>query len=429
MPNVILVGGQWGDEGKGKIVDLLTPHADVVVRFQGGANAGHTVVVGGNKSILHLIPSGILHENCTCIIGGGVVVDPDALIDEIEGLHAAGYLKRPKRLALSTRAHLVMPYHKQIDTLREEALGDKKIGTTGRGIGPCYEDRAQRIGLRAGELLKLDQFKAHLESVIPMKNKAIEALGGKSVSAEAIAEKASAWAAKLKEHIADTEYMLEGYVNDGAKILFEGAQGTLLDVDHGTYPFVTSSNTVAGAACAGCGVGPTCIDDVIGILKAYATRVGNGPFPTELNDDIGDALQHKGSEFGATTGRRRRCGWFDAVMARHAARINGFTLIGITKLDVLSGIEKLKVCTGYNLAGRPIDKIPISASELSLVEPVYEELPGWDGDISSARSFDDLPASCRAYVKFISDAVGAKVSIISVGVERDAHITLHNPLE
>lgn len=429
MPNIVVVGMQWGDEGKGKIVDLLTPHVDVVVRYQGGANAGHTVVVDGKQSILHLVPSGILHENCKCIIANGVVIDPDSLIDEIDGLNSMGYLKNPERLAISSNAHIVMPYHKHIDALREELLGEARIGTTGRGIGPCYEDKVARLGLRIGDLLDMGAFEKRLESVMIFKERQIDMLGGKKPDAALMLEKANAWSERLKEHIVNSEQLIHDHIDKGSKMLLEGAQGTMLDIDHGTFPFVTSSNTVAGAACPGAGFGPTSVDGVMGIIKAYTTRVGNGPFPTELDDDMGQHLQEKGGEFGATTGRRRRCGWFDAVVARHAAKTNGVTMLTITKLDVLTGIEKIKVCTGYRIDGSVTDRLPNSIAAYDRIEPVYEEMSGWTEDISGARTMDDLPKAARDYVKFISDVVKAPVSILSVGYERDAHITLMNPFE
>jgi adenylosuccinate synthase len=427
MPNIILVGMQWGDEGKGKIVDLLTPHVEVVVRYQGGANAGHTVVVGDKRFILHLVPSGILHEGCTCIIGNGVVVDPQALIDEIEGLHVMGYLENPQRLVVSSNAQLVMPYHKQIDALREDLLGAAKIGTTGRGIGPCYEDKASRLGLRAGDLLDMDCFASRLRAAVEFKSREIEALGGKRPDVGAIIAHAREWSACLSRHIVNSEKLIHEHIRNGSRILFEGAQGTMLDIDHGTFPFVTSSNTVSGAACTGAGVGPTCIDGVLGIIKAYTTRVGNGPLPTELFDSTGDYLQQKGGEFGATTGRRRRCGWFDAVVAGHSARINGVTAITVTKLDVLTGLEKLKVCTAYKINGKVTKELPDDLADYARIEPVYQEMKGWSENISSAKKLDDLPSAAKDYVNFISDAAGAPVAIVSVGYERDAHITISNP--
>jgi len=427
MSNIVVCGMQWGDEGKGKIIDLITPHVDTVVRFQGGANAGHTVVIGGEKTILHLIPSGILHDNCLCIIGSGVVVDPEALIKEIDGLSKTGHMKDPALLALSQNAHLVMPYHRVLDGLLEAQLGGGKIGTTGRGIGPTYEDRAARIGVRAGDLADFEIFKSRIEKILPIKNKQIANLGGEPVDMNDLIEKANGWSKRLSKHIVDAERLLYDRIEDGKQVLFEGAQGAMLDIDHGTYPFVTSSNTVAGSACAGSGVGPTAIDGVLGIIKAYTTRVGNGPFPTELHDAMGDHLREKGGEFGATTGRPRRCGWFDAVIAKYTARLSGVSHIAITKLDVLSGLEKIKVCVGYRINGAVTDAVPALTEKFEGIEPVYEEMPGWSEDISAIRRYEDLPDATKSYVKFISDTVGAKISIISVGFERDAHIMIQNP--
>jgi adenylosuccinate synthase len=427
MANVIVVGTQWGDEGKGKVIDLLTPSIDAVVRYQGGANAGHTMGIGEQKTILHLVPSGILHERCLCIIGNGVVVDPKVLIDEIDGLHQQGYLKDPSRLALSRNAHLVLPYHKLLDQLREEARGSAKIGTTGRGIGPAYEDKVARRGIRAGDLVDPDVFRQRLEEVLAIKNREIEMLGGKPLGLEEIAQMGEEWSRRLAKHVVDAEQLIHERIRQGNRILFEGAQGTALDIDHGTYPFVTSSHTVAGAACCGAGVGPTMIDDVLGITKAYTTRVGNGPFPTELSDDVGDLLQHQGREFGSTTGRKRRCGWFDAVVVRHAMRVNGLTMVAVTKLDVLSGLKTLKICTGYRMGDEVVDDFPSSFTEFDDIRPVYEEMPGWDDDISGARAFTDLPETAQNYVNRLSELIGAPVALISVGSERSAHIMVKNP--
>jgi len=427
MANVIVVGTQWGDEGKGKIIDLLTPSIEAVVRYQGGANAGHTMVIGQQKTILHLVPSGILHERCLCIIGNGVVVDPKVLIDEIDGLHQQGYLKDPSRLALSQNAHLVLPYHKLLDQLREEAMGKARIGTTGRGIGPAYEDKVARRGIRAGDLTDPDAFRHRLEEVLVMKNREIELMGGRAIALEEIERLGVEWSQRLARHVVDTEQLLHARIAAGDQILFEGAQGTALDVDHGTYPYVTSSNTVAGAACCGAGLGPTMIDEVLGITKAYTTRVGNGPFPTELDDEVGEHLQNKGREFGSTTGRKRRCGWFDAVVVRHAARVNGLTMLAVTKLDVLSGLERIRICTGYRLGDEVVDDFPASFDEFVKIEPVYEEMAGWDDDISRARSERDLPKAARDYVARLCELSGVPASVISVGSERSEHIMIKNP--
>lgn len=426
MPNVIVVGAQWGDEGKGKIIDLLTPQADVVVRFQGGANAGHTVVIGERQTILHLVPSGILHPRCRCIIGNGVVADPDVLLDEIEGLHQQGYLPHPERLTVSDKAHVVMPYHRRLDLLQEEALGAASIGTTGRGIGPAYVDKVSRMGIRFGDLIDAEEFARRLDRVLVLVNQRIASLKGSPVDRDELIAKAAVWADKLKPHIADTTELLHGHIARDERVLFEGAQGTALDIDHGTYPFVTSSNTIAGGALCGAGVGPTVIDDVLGIAKAYTTRVGHGPFPTELTDDIGAHLQRQGKEFGATTGRQRRCGWFDAVVLRHAVRVNGITRLALTKLDVLSGLPSIKLCVAYELDGM-VRSYPPSREELfERLVPIYEDVPGWSEDIAGARHCDDLPDRVRAYIAKIEELVGVPVDIISVGRERNATIVMRN---
>lgn len=427
MPNVIVVGAQWGDEGKGKIIDLLTPSVDVVVRFQGGANAGHTVVIGDERTILHLVPSGVLHERCHCIIGNGVVLDPTVLIDEVDGLNAQGYLPDPKRLAVSWNAHVVMPYHRQIDLLREEKLGGARIGTTGRGIGPAYEDKVSRLGIRCGELIDRTAFISRLEMVLPLKNQQIESLGGKPYDIDELVKQGGEWASRIEQHVCDTTLLLHSEMRNNKKILFEGAQGTALDIDHGTYPYVTSSNTIAGGAMCGAGVGPSSIDQVLGIVKVYTTRVGQGPFPTELDDEVGGHLQERGKEFGATTGRRRRCGWFDAVLVRHAARVNGLSMLALTKLDVLSGLDEIKICTAYEVDGKRIDYLPAGGDELSRAVPVYEKHRGWKGNITDARSLDQLPPETRRYVGRISELIDVPVGIVSVGPERSANIILKNP--
>jgi len=426
MPNIIVVGSQWGDEGKGKIIDLLTPSVDCVVRFQGGANAGHTVIIGEQKTVLHLVPSGILHEQCRCIIGNGVVLDPVTLIDEIEGLHQQGYLGDPLRLAISDRAHVVMPYHRQIDALREKRRGASRIGTTGRGIGPAYEDKVTRQGIRCIDLVDANAFEERLDLVVPEKNKELELLGGAPINVDELLDLRDKWANYLAPHIKDTTKLVHEAMNDGKKILFEGAQGTALDIDHGTFPFVTSSNTCSGGALSGSGVGPTAIDDVVGIVKAYTTRVGQGPFPTEIEDACGTHMQDKGKEFGATTGRRRRCGWFDAVLVRHAARVNGLTKLVLTKLDVLAGLKKLKVCVGYELDGKRIEHMPADAKALDRVSCIYEECEGWKGDIADARKMDELPEAAQRYVAMLADLVGVPIDIVSVGPDRRANIIIRN---
>src|SRR3954466_6734311 len=378
MSNVVIVGAQWGDEGKGKIVDLFTSWADVVVRYQGGANAGHTLVVGGVKTVLHLVPSGVLHAGKRCFIGNGVVVDPEALEDEIELLKGRGLLSEPTQLVVSENAHVIFPYHKRIDVGREEKTGRTKIGTTGRGIGPCYEDKVARRGIRMRDLLKPEVLRDRLKERIAEANSQIAALGGEQVKLETVHAEAVRLGQKLAEYVGDASEKLAHEVDRGKAVLFEGAQGTLLDVDHGTYPYVTSSNTVAGNAAVGAGLGPTTIDSVIGITKAYTTRVGNGPLPTELDDATGEKLRTIGAEYGATTGRPRRCGWLDALVLRYAARVNGLSGLAITKLDVLTGFEKLQIAVAYKLRnGKTVTEFPSDPDLLTEVQPVYEEMPGW----------------------------------------------------
>lgn len=427
MTAIVVCGTQWGDEGKGKIIDLLTPRVNMVVRFQGGANAGHTVVFGDEKAVLHLIPSGILHEGCLCVIGNGVVIDADSLIEEFKGLIDRKLLKDPMRLKISHNANLVMPYHKTLDNLREKALGKKSIGTTGRGIGPCYEDKVGRFGIRAGDLLQLDYLKERLEQILPLKNSQIQALGGTEIDKNEIIKLVEEWSEKLSGHILDASEIISEKLKTKENILFEGAQGTMLDIEHGTYPFVTSSNTVAGAVCSGAGVGPTAIDGVMGITKAYTTRVGNGPFPTQLDDEVGNYLQNKGGEFGATTGRKRRCGWFDGIVAKYSARVNGLTMLTITKLDVLSGLPEIKICTGYKIGDRVVDYMPLSPMDLADAKPVYETHPGWDEDISKMKNYEELPQAAKNYLKRISEIMSAPISIVSVGVRRDQYITVTEP--
>jgi adenylosuccinate synthase len=428
MANVVVIGAQWGDEGKGKVVDIYTEFADDVVRYQGGNNAGHTLVVGDEKVILHLIPSGILHEGKKCIIGNGVVLDPEVFIMEITRLKANGYLKDDASLLLSEALHIIMPYHKRIDIAREAKSGAKKIGTTGRGIGPAYEDKIGRRGIRLMDLLDEKAFSRKVKEVLEEKNLILtQLLGEKPFTFEEIYNEYMGYAETLRKYSADTSLLLHREIKAGKSVLFEGAQGTLLDVDHGTYPFVTSSSTCAGGACTGSGVSPREIHEVIGISKAYATRVGSGPFPTELDDEAGEALRQAGREFGSTTGRPRRCGWFDALVARYAVRVNGLSGIALTKLDVLSGLETIKVCTAYTCQGKLLDEIPASLEIMEQCTPVYEELPGWTEDITGAKSLDDLPANARSYVTRIEELSGAPVVLVSVGPRRDETIVLRNP--
>ncbi len=431
MASVVVVGTQWGDEGKGKIVDLLTRYADFIVRFQGGNNAGHTLVVNGEKFIFHIIPSGILNEGKFCMIGNGVIVDPASLLEEIDALGARGLSVTADRLMISENAHLIMPYHKSLDHASEASLArGKKLGTTGRGIGPCYMDKVGRCGIKAGDLLDPDLFVDKLRANIDEKNFLLtQKYGAEPVSLDEIRSAFEGFAARMAPFIGNVSVQLDRARKNGRNILFEGAQGTQLDIDHGTYPFVTSSNTIAGSACIGSGFGPAHIDSVIGILKAYTTRVGEGPFPTELpeGDRTGDQLQAKGGEFGATTGRRRRCGWLDGVVASDAVRLNGLTGLAITKLDVLSGQPKLKIARQYRVDGREYDCMPGNIRETSRLEPVYEEVEGWPEDISGVRRFDDLPQQARDYIRLIEDVTGVAPAIVSVGPDREETLLLKNP--
>lgn len=430
MANVVVVGAQWGDEGKGKVVDILTEHADDVVRFQGGNNAGHTLVVGDEKIILHLIPSGILHSGKRCIIGNGVVLDPEVFIREITALKATGHLQDDGCLLLSESLHVIMPYHKKIDIAREKKSGAGKIGTTGRGIGPCYEDKIGRRGVRLMDLLDPERFAAKLRENLEEKNFILEHyLGDSPVTFESVYDTYLGYAEVLRKYAADTSRMLSSDIGSGKKILFEGAQGTMLDIDYGTYPFVTSSSTCAGGACVGSGASPRDIHEIIGISKAYVTRVGSGPFPTELDDECGEMLRTKGGEFGSTTGRPRRCGWFDALVARYAVRINGLTGIALTKLDVLSDFETIKVCTGYAYGDTILSELPASMEVFSRCQPVYEEFPGWRSDISGVRRFEDLPVNARNYIAKLEELAGCSIMLVSVGPRRDETIVLRNPFQ
>jgi len=428
MANVVVVGAQWGDEGKGKVVDLYTEYADDVVRYQGGNNAGHTLVVNGEKVVLHLIPSGVLHAGKRCIIGNGVVLDPEVFITEITKLKAGGRLQDDSTLLLSESLHIIMPYHKRIDIARETKSGDKKIGTTGRGIGPCYEDKIGRRGIRLMDIVDRDIFARKLKEVLEEKNVILQQLlGAEPFTFEEIYEPYCAFAETLKKYVADTSLILHQDSQAGKKLLFEGAQGTLLDVDHGTYPFVTSSSTCAGGACTGTGISPRELHEIIGISKAYVTRVGGGPFPTELNDAAGEKLRAVGNEFGATTGRPRRCGWFDAMVLRYAVRTNGLTGVALTKLDVLDDFDTIKICTAYTYKGKTITELPASLEVFSECQPVYEELPGWKCDITKMTSFEQLPDNARSYVKHLEKIIGCPIVLVSVGPGRESTIVLKNP--
>jgi adenylosuccinate synthase len=419
VANIVVVGAQWGDEGKGKIVDKLAARSRWVVRFQGGNNAGHTLVVNGEKVVLHLIPSGILQPACTCVIGNGVVLDPVVLFREIDALIARGRPVGPDRLVVSTEAHVILPWHRALDQAREKALGDNRIGTTGKGIGPAYEDKVGRRGVRVADLFDREALRARIGVLLADNNRRlVEWYGEPPLTVDGILAELEPLAERLRAYARPVVRLLSDAVKRGEPILFEGAQGTFLDVDHGTYPFVTSSSTVAGGAAAGSGVGPTAIQEVLGIAKAYATRVGSGPFPTELDNALGERLRAVGHEFGATTGRARRCGWFDAPMVRHAGMVNGLTAIALTKLDVLSGMGPLQIAVGY--AG--MDDVPAGAAELARAEPVYEEIAGWDEDLSGCRTWESLPAACRAYVQRVEELTGVPVVLLGVGPGRDALI-------
>lgn len=427
MANIVIVGTQWGDEGKGKIVDLLAEHADYVVRFQGGNNAGHTMVVDGEQFISHLIPSGIL-QGKTCVIGNGLVVDPKVLLEEIDYLSGKGVAVGPEELKISEKAHLIMPYHKSIDAARENAaLKNKKIGTTGRGIGPCYEDKANRCGIRFVDLLNTAGFEEKVRAVCKEKNFYLTRyFSDDPVDAEDIIYKYNVYQKRLAPYVTDISVYINKGITAGKQVLFEGAQGTHLDIDHGTYPFVTSSNTVSGNACSGCGVGPKKISGIVGIVKAYTTRVGKGPFPTELFDEIGDKIQKTGAEFGATTGRRRRCGWLDTVILNNAVRLNSLTGLVVTKLDVLDDLDTINICTAYDYNGTRIEDFPADLDVLADCKPVCETLPGWKENISRIREYDDLPQNTKNYLKRIEKLTETKIDIVSVGPGREETIILNN---
>ncbi|MBA3029301.1 MAG: adenylosuccinate synthase [Desulfobacteraceae bacterium] len=429
MSNIVIIGTQWGDEGKGKIVDLLAEYADTVVRFQGGNNAGHTMVVNGEQFISHLVPSGIL-QGKTCIIGNGLVVDPAVLIEEIDYLQNKGVQVHHDNLKISERAHVIMPWHKQMDVARENAIGDKKIGTTGRGIGPCYEDKASRRGIRFSDLLDSDVFEEMVRENLKEKNFILENFHSEpGINPDDVIREYTSYAARLKPYVENISETLDRQLKSGSRILFEGAQGTHLDIDHGTYPFVTSSICVSSNAASGSGLGPRSLTDILGIVKAYTTRVGAGPFPTELFDDIGNRIQKKGAEFGATTGRKRRCGWLDMVILNNAVRLNSLTGLVITKLDVLGGLDELKICLGYDYNGNKLDYFPTSLKVLAQCTPIYETLPGWPEDISGIRTYDELPANTKSYLKRIEELSAVPIDIISVGPGRDETIVLNNPFK
>jgi len=425
MANVVIVGAQWGDEGKGKIVDLLTRYADLVVRFQGGSNAGHTIVLKGEKFVFHLIPSGILYKNKKCIIGSGVVLDPAVLIQEIDELRKRGYLKDDSQLMISEETHLILPYHRRIDAAREKTF---KIGTTGRGIGPAYEDKVARCGIRVVDLLDEKIFREKLEANLIRKNAYLsQVLNEKGFEFSEILDEYLQYKNRLEGYVKNTSLILHEAIKKGKHILFEGAQGALLDVDHGTYPYVTASNTLAGNACLSSGIGPTMIKSVIGVAKAYTTRVGEGPFPTELRDDLGEKIRQKGGEYGATTGRPRRCGWFDAVVVNHSIRLNGIREMVITKLDVLNDFDSIKICVGYRADGKVFRHVPSDLELLKRSDPVYEEMKGWKTEIKGARDVKDLPPQARQYLKRIEKLIGTRMAMLSVGSERSETVRVKNP--
>jgi adenylosuccinate synthase len=432
MPAVVLVGAQWGDEGKGKATDLLGGRVDYVVRYQGGNNAGHTVVIedetGQSETYaLHLIPSGMLRPDCIPVIGNGVVVDPAVLLEEMDGLAARGI--DVSRLRVDADAHLIMPHHRALDRVTERYLGKAKIGTTGRGIGPAYGDKVARVGIRVQDLLDPGIFREKLVLALREKNQVLSKVyNRRHIEVDEVCEEYGRYADRLRPHIADTGLLLNQALDEGKNVLLEGSQGTLLDVDHGTYPFVTSSNPVAGGAATGAGIGPTRISQVIGILKAYTTRVGSGPFPTELLDDDGERLRRTGGEYGVTTGRSRRTGWFDAVIARYAVRVNGLTDLFLTKLDVLSGFDRLPICVGYDVDGEQVDEMPMTQTGFHHAKPIYEELPGWKADISKARKIEDLPREARDYLRRVEELSGAPVSAVGVGPGRDETLVLREML-
>mgnify|MGYP001589485322 CR=1 FL=1 len=420
MSTFIVLGAQWGDEGKGKMTDYLAEDADVVARFQGGNNAGHTVEVGDKQYKLHLIPSGILYEDKLNIIGNGVVVDPKALFEEIGYLEELGVKVTPKNLMISDRAQLIMPYHRILDGIKERARGKKDIGTTGKGIGPCYTDKMERSGIRICDLLHKDIFKECLKENVEEKNAIITKIYGEEpLDFDEILNEYLEFGDKIRPFVKETSVEIYNKIKSGKKVLFEGAQGTLLDIDYGTYPYVTSSNTIAGGVCTGSGIGPTMIDSAVGIAKAYTTRVGKGPFPTELFDATGDWIREKGHEFGVTTGRSRRCGWLDLVILKTSARVSGLTSFAVTKIDTLAGLKSIKICTSYSFEGKIIDYIPASLEDLAKCKPIFEEFEGWDESIENARSYDEIPENAKKYLMRIQEITKTHISIVSVGPRRD----------
>ena len=427
MANVAVIGAQWGDEGKGKVVDIYGKHADVVVRYQGGNNAGHTLVVDGKKVVLHLIPAAALHEGKTCVIANGVVVDPDVFLKELNELKEKGYLGT-SRVVLSDRANVIMPYHKVLDQQREKRIGSTNIGTTGRGIGPAYSDKTSRLGIRVGDLLDAKYLRARIEESLVEKNVLLQALyGADPFDAGQLTEQLLALGEKIRPHVVCANDIIHDALATKKKMLFEGAQGTLLDIDQGTYPFVTSSNTTSGGACTGVGIPPSAIHEVVAITKAYTTRVGSGPFPTEQLNEIGERLQNVGNEFGATTVRRRRCGWLDLVALRHARNINGFTGLALTKLDVLSGLKEIQVCTGYEIKGKLFKTLPADLSLIDQIKPVYRTLPAWNETVTDLTHLEKMPRQMADYVRYIEDELEVKTVLLSVGPDRNQTVELRNP--
>ncbi len=426
MSAFVVLGAQWGDEGKGKMTDFLAEEANVVVRFQGGNNAGHTVEVGDKQYKLHLIPSGVLYEDKLNVIGNGVVLDPKAFFEEVGYLEDLGVKITPEKLIVSDRAQLIMPYHKLLDKLKEKARGKNDIGTTGKGIGPCYTDKAERSGIRVCDLMHKEVFKEKLQENIRLKNEIItKVYEEEPLNFDEIYNEYIAYGERLRPFVQDASVRVYDEIKNNSKVLFEGAQGMLLDIDYGTYPYVTSSNTIAGGASAGAGIGPTMITGAVGIAKAYTTRVGKGPFPTELEDATGEWIREKGKEFGVTTGRARRCGWLDLVILKTSARVSGLTSLVVTKIDTLAGLDKLKVCTGYKFEDKVIDYFPASLEDLAKCEPVYEEFDGWDDSVADARSYEELPENAKKYLKKIEEFTGVQIGIVSVGPRRDQTIVVH----
>jgi len=423
--NLAILGAQWGDEGKGKIVDLITPRFSIVARYQGGHNAGHTVYVGGRKFVLRLIPSGILHPGITCVIGNGVVIDPAALFAEIDELIGAG-IDVGKRIVVSDKAHVILPYHRDLDLLAEARRGERKIGTTSRGIGPAYEDKIARRGIRVGDLADPAGLEQEVRDNVNARNRLVQ---DTTMDAKAVLDQLRQHAERLKPWVRDVSLMLAQAMRDGQSVLFEGAQGTLLDIDHGTYPYVTSSNASIGGVCTGLGVPPKAINGVLGVAKAYTTRVGEGPLPTELSGEMGNRLRESGNEYGAVTGRPRRCGWFDAVAVRYAVRINGLDGLALTKLDVLDGLERIDICTAYRCGDRSLTEFPSDVAQLAQCEPVYESMPGWTTPTAGVRDFDRLPAAARAYIARLEEVSGVRAAIVSTGSERDDTIVRDDALQ